>query len=80
MPGKPVGISLKFVKTSETSKFGEITALVRTIERDERVTIAFHPTVLESTPSRKRLVKLLQKNVPRLKVWNDFMMKLISNA
>jgi len=40
---------------------------VRTVEKDERVTIAFHPQLLKSTPSRKRLIKLLQKNVPRLK-------------
>eukprot|EP00026_Physarum_polycephalum_P000585 Phypoly_transcript_00586.p1 GENE.Phypoly_transcript_00586~~Phypoly_transcript_00586.p1 ORF type:complete len:908 (+),score=170.10 Phypoly_transcript_00586:1521-4244(+) len=72
MPGKPVGISIKFVKESEltTAKFGEVTALVRTVERDERVTIAFHPNLLTSSntaPSTKRLVKLLLKNVPRLK-------------
>jgi hypothetical protein len=80
MPGKPVGISIKFVRESEltTAKFGEVTALVRTVERDERVTIAFHPNLLASntTPSTKRLVKLLLKNVPRLKVGRISQLKL----
>lgn len=68
MPGKPVGVSMKFVKGAE--KFGEVTALVRTIERDERFTITFQPNLLSTsnTPSRKRLIKLLQKRVPKLKV------------